>query len=652
MHKEREISAVPRAANRGAEGGTVRSRGDFLSHTSRVLADSLDYETTLAAVAGLALPDLGAWCIVDVVEETGAMRRLAIVHPDPEKQALARRLEAGWPPDRDDPFGAPLAMLTGRSEVIPEVTEPVLAAVARNQENLRILKELGIASLLVVPLLARGEVLGAITFVGSQDGHHYTAEDLAEAEDLAARAAIAIENARLYRAAQRAQAAAEEASRAKSQFLAITSHELRTPINAIIGYAQLLEMGLDGPLTEEQRTKLERIQASSQYLLGLINQVLDVAKVESGQLTVTREQATVAEAVEAALAIVQPVAAAKSLEIDNRCGRGLEAYLGDPIRVRQILLNLLVNACKFSAPRARITISCDTVNSIVPEARLAGTGPWLRIDVEDSGIGIPHDKIDAVFEPFVQVDTELTRDVGGSGLGLTISRRLARLMGGDLTVVSVPSQGSRFSLWLPGMQQGEADGAERSGNQDSRGLAVMAHLILERINPLMEGYVQRLRSDPGLPEAASASDVELRDHTHHLLSGIAGALASVESSSHPAGDLLRDGNTIQRVVAELHGAQRRRLGWRPEALGRDFANLRETVEQELRAHAPAALQLEHSLPALRRVFEQVQWISSRGWNLARVEEFGPNADLQGAADETAVLALMRPEAEREKAVAD
>jgi hypothetical protein len=295
-------------------------------------------------------------------------------------------------------------------------------------------------------------------------------------------------------------------------------------------------------------------------------------------------------------------------------------YLGDPIRVRQILLNLLVNACKFSEPGGRIAVACERVSAIVPEARLAGAGPWVRIDVEDFGIGIPGEKLDAVFEPFVQVDPELTRHVGGSGLGLTISRRLARLMGGDLTVLSVPSQGSRFSLWLPALPDVDtaATGAEEL--PDPNGLAIMAHVILERLNPIMEGYIQRLRTDPGIPEAAGASDVELRDHTHHLLSALAGGLATAQNASEVAGDLLRDGGTIQRVVAELHGSQRRRLGWRAEALPRDFANLREALEHELHNGTPPGLDLEQALPTIARIFEQVQWISTRGWNLARAED--------------------------------
>ncbi|MFL5537693.1 MAG: GAF domain-containing protein, partial [Longimicrobiaceae bacterium] len=172
----------------------------YLAEASRMLADSLEYETTLANVAALALPGLGAWCIVDVVEEDGSMRRLAVVHPDPSKQALARRLASGWPPEAGDPLGVPLVAQTRRAEVVEEVTDEMLVEAAHDEENLRTLRALGIGSLIVAPMLARGHVHGAMTFVSPRE-HHYGPRDVELAEDLARRAAMAIENARLYRAA-------------------------------------------------------------------------------------------------------------------------------------------------------------------------------------------------------------------------------------------------------------------------------------------------------------------------------------------------------------------------------------------------------------------------------------------------------------------
>ncbi len=248
--------------------------------------------------------------------------------------------------------------------------------------------------------------------------------------------------------ADRARAEAESANRAKSEFLANMSHELRTPINAIIGYADLLTMGLSGEVNAVQQGQLERIRASGRHLLGLINDVLDTAKVEAGQMNVAREVALLDEAVAAALAFVEPQAVERGLVLVNRCTAG-GRFMGDDDRVRQILTNLLSNAVKFTQPGGRVTVTCGITPHADTQAHLKGPGPWAFVRVEDSGIGVPAGQADAIFEPFVQAESGRTRTRGGTGLGLTISRRLARLMDGDLTLDSRLGEGSCFTLWLP-----------------------------------------------------------------------------------------------------------------------------------------------------------------------------------------------------------
>jgi PAS domain S-box-containing protein len=244
---------------------------------------------------------------------------------------------------------------------------------------------------------------------------------------------------------------AEEASRAKSLFVATVSHEIRSPLNAILGYLQLLEHETAGPLSEAHRNQLARIRKISNHLLAVVDDVLDESRLESGRFVVSGARAPIGRAIEAALTVTHPLAEEKQLELSDMVpAYGAEiTYFGDEHRVRQILVNLLTNAVKFTAPGGRVTVSAGAAESPSPEAQLVGAGPWIYVRVEDTGTGIPRDQLAAVFEPFEQADSARAYENRGTGLGLAISRRLARLMGGDITVQSEVGRGSRFFLWLP-----------------------------------------------------------------------------------------------------------------------------------------------------------------------------------------------------------
>jgi signal transduction histidine kinase len=271
------------------------------------------------------------------------------------------------------------------------------------------------------------------------------------------------------RSLEEARHAAEHASHVKTQFLATMSHEIRTPINAIIGYTELLDLEIAGTLTDEQRGQIARIRASGRHLAGLIDDVLDLAKVEAGQLAVSRSSATAGTAVETALSLVRPQAAAKAIQLAAACeGDRNATYLGDQTRVQQILINLLSNAVKFTASHGHVSVRCGTMETAPPNVTAPSDSGWTYFTVEDTGIGIPKDKIESIFQPFTQVESGYTRTHGGTGLGLTISRRLARLMGGDLTVESREGEGSRFTLWLPAPEPHEVRAA-RHELEASRG---------------------------------------------------------------------------------------------------------------------------------------------------------------------------------------
>ncbi|MEJ7812908.1 MAG: ATP-binding protein [Gemmatimonadaceae bacterium] len=433
-------------------------------------------------------------------------------------------------------------------------------------------------------------------------------------------------------AAEAARAEAERASQAKSDFLAVMSHEIRTPINAMVGYTQLVEMGIAGPVTDGQRTQLERVRASGQHLLGLVNEVLDLAKVESGELSVLHERAIAADAADAALALTRPLAAAKGIAITVRCGGARHAaYLGDEQRVRQVLVNLVSNAIKFTNPGGRISIRCSTGDQPGDGAEpqeLPGGGPWTSVSVEDTGIGIAPEQLAVVFEPFVQAESGLTRSRGGTGLGLAISRRLARLMGGDVTVRSRLGEGSRFTFWLPaaGMEhagaRGRASGEQRAAaastwdeaaRPEAAGAAALGQTLLDQLGEIMRAFVTRLRDEPIIPHARTLTDAQLRDHVGTFLAELAHVLIVLEVAGPEPTALLRDGGEIQRAIAERHGAQRELLGWTEANIRREFALLREVVEGALNGGAASAGRTRSGARVvLARLFEQAERVSVQG----------------------------------------
>jgi PAS domain S-box-containing protein len=457
----------------------VEEGRDFLVEASRVLASSLDYEQTLRTVAALAVPVLADWCAVDVLTDDGELRRLAVQHTDPAKVRMVQEIEARWPTRTDTPYGLAHVVRTGQAEMMPHIPEELLTANAQDPEHLRLIRELGLRSYVCVPLVARGKVLGALSLVHAESGRSYDAADLSLAEELARRAAVAIDNARLFgeteearaqleqqtgeleeaqaememahdelqhayedlaertREAERARAAADEANAAKSAFLATMSHELRTPLNAIAGYTQLLEMGIHGPVSNAQREALEKIHRNQTHLLGLINDVLNFAKIEAGQVQYELQDVPLDATLSAVEALVEPQIRARRLTYRYRRGDPMATVCADRERMEQVVLNLLSNAVKFTEPGGRVELSWEV------------DGRWVRIHVADTGRGIPPDKLEAIFEPFVQVDPALTRAAEGTGLGLAISRDLARAMRGDLTARSTEGEGSVFTLSLP-----------------------------------------------------------------------------------------------------------------------------------------------------------------------------------------------------------
>jgi signal transduction histidine kinase len=416
----------------------ARRRAAFLAEAGRLLAESVDQTSTLVALAKVALPTLGAWCVIDILDDDdNTIRRLGIFHPDPEKQKLAWKLEATWMPEKDDPFGGPAMLRHLKTLAITENIEPMLAATVHGAESIEILRRLGIGCLLTVPLIARKKLLGAITFVSAECDATYSPEDVQLAEDLAARAALALDSAQVYEVAQTLRRSAETANRAKTAFLGAMSHELRTPLNAIGGYIDILDMGLRGPVTEEQHADFARLKTSQQHLASLISEILNFARVGSGRVEYAAADVNACDAMQRAVELVEPLFAQKGLVFEGISGDSTIVAHADPERVTQILVNLLSNAIKFTNSGGHVSVDCSVLDDTV------------ALRVSDTGIGIAREKLETMFEPFVQLKEGLADREGGVGLGLAISRDLARAMKGDLIVESTEGKGSQFTLVLP-----------------------------------------------------------------------------------------------------------------------------------------------------------------------------------------------------------
>ena len=417
---------------------------------------------------------------------------------------------------------------------------------------------------------------------------------------------------------------AEAASRAKSEFLAIMSHELRTPLNAVLGYSELMELGLSGPVTEKMREQIGRIRISAVHLLGLVNDILDLAKVEAGRLQVSSGPCSAEGTVAAAMALIQPQAAARGLDLTvSPVPSPSPVFRGDDERVRQILVNLLSNAVKFTAPGGKISVEIARSRTPDPDTRLATTRSYVSFRVVDTGAGIPEEKLLSIFDPFVQVESGHSRTREGSGLGLTISRRLARLMGGDLTVKSVVGEGSSFTLWLPAdllAKDAVAPTPTIAGQsvalqREVEGLANVGRAVLNANERTVEAIVDRIRVDPNLNVAAGLKFSQLADHLGALLADVGGALMVMEESKGSSATLA-DAVEIQRLISERHGAQRQRLGWTESALRREFMIVREELERVERNASEFGdpLPVEDGTAVIGRFLDQAEYIAVRALN--------------------------------------
>ncbi|MBH8578203.1 GAF domain-containing protein [Nostocaceae cyanobacterium CENA369] len=408
----------------------------FLASASAVLASSLDYQITLERLAQLAVSELADWCTIHIVEEDGSIEQIAVAHTDPAKLQWAQQIRQKYPLDPNAPRGAALTLRTGQSDFLADIPEELLVQAARDPEHLEILRQVGFKSIMTVPLKTQTQILGVITFVSAESGLRYDQIDLQLAEELAHRASLAMENAQLYRVAQHDRAKAEAANRVKDEFLAVLSHELRSPLNPILGWTKMLRSRrLDSTKAEQA---LETIERNAKLQAELIEDLLDVSRILQGKMTLNVAPVNLAATIQAATETVRLAAETKNIHIQTRLNPIYGTVFGDANRLQQVVWNLVSNAVKFTPSGGRV------------EVELKQGGMYAEIQVKDTGIGINPEFLPHVFEYFQQEDATTTRKFGGLGLGLAIVRHLTELHGGTVQVDS-PGQnlGTIFTVLLP-----------------------------------------------------------------------------------------------------------------------------------------------------------------------------------------------------------
>ncbi|MEJ6482903.1 ATP-binding protein [Nostoc punctiforme UO1] len=426
LESEREqLFCREQAARIAAEAAQRRS--NFLAEASRVLASSLDYRNTLTTVAQLAVPTLADWCIVDVVENnSAAFSNPVIAASDPQKEALVRKLRQRYPISVDADYGLPKVLRTGKPELVTNILESSLQSKAWNDEYLNLLQ---VKSYMVVPLQVRQHKLGTIVFASTQLGRYYTTVDLAMAEELAQRAASAIENAQLYWQAQ-------EANRIKDEFLAIVSHELRTPLNSMLGWVQIIRhRKLDEAITSKALATIER---NAKLQSKLIDDILDISRIVQGKIRLNLRKVDLVIVINTAIEAIYPTSEIKDIQVESNLDSSVGEVMGDAERLQQVVWNLLSNAVKFTPSGGRVEVCLKQVNSNA------------QISVSDTGKGISADFLPYIFERFRQADSTTTRVDGGLGLGLAIVRHLVEIHSGTVYAASEgEGRGATFTVLLP-----------------------------------------------------------------------------------------------------------------------------------------------------------------------------------------------------------
>ena len=449
------VGIIRDAAARKRTEETVK----FLAEASAALAALVDYESALRRVAQMAVPRFADWCAVDMAQPDGSIHRVAIAHADPAKLEEARRIDDRFGLGFREGTGPAEVVRTGRSELIANVNEDALRRFARDHDHLWAMRTLGMKSYMCTAMESRGKRIGAIVFALSGSGRKYTATDLAAAEDLAHRAAISIENALLY-------AEVRENDRRKDEFLAMLAHELRNPLAPIRTGLDLMDMPeCDAATAQWTRTMMKQ---QLQQLVRLVDNLLDVSRIMRGKIQLRKERASLAEVVARGVETARPAIDAQKHELVVSTPKYPVSVDVDPVRIAQVIANLLNNAAKYNDKPGHILVSADR------------EGDDAVVRVLDDGVGIDKDLLPRVFDLFTQSDRSVARSQGGLGIGLTLVRSLVERHGGRVEAFSEgPGRGSEFVVRLPALA-GPAT-SEKEAATDGHSAAAPAASVSRRV---------------------------------------------------------------------------------------------------------------------------------------------------------------------------
>lgn len=444
-HPDSAIKSTPADVWIAEDPGHTRVRVNraiaFLLRASKILSNSLDIDRNLHTLAREVVPSVADIFSIDLANDAGAIESTLELFSVPDLTTSSK--------ESSDINSARILWNDVKNRLTEEVTQsgvPLLLSsrelgIATSSDQwgdaVENLQSIGVVSIAVVPVSARGGHIGAMIFATGKKRKPLDQKDMAMLVELGRRTASALDNARLFAAAERAREESQRANKAKGDFLAAMSHELRTPLNAIAGYCQLMLMGLRGHVTDEQREDLKRIADNQHHLLGLINSILNYAKLDGGAVSYEMAHVSVSEVLNSVEPLIEPQLRASKLHFEYNDSAEDVKIVVDEEKLRQILLNLVSNAIKFTPENGTV------------RAGYRVSAGHVHMYVSDTGVGIPANKLERVFDPFVQIGRTHSTIHEGIGLGLSISRDLARAMGGDILVKSESGKGSTFIIVFP-----------------------------------------------------------------------------------------------------------------------------------------------------------------------------------------------------------